>query len=139
MTGRTVALIMKICGIALAVASVMAMAYTIALAHQRPPPLARTQELILYGQVLLVAVSVRLFIFGNSIGKRLEKALILSLLLSVIVCIFPDIGQAWISGGSIYLWPGLVFVFIEFIVPCVVLSVVLSLVPLFDERFGEKR
>ena len=135
MTRRTVLLITRTCGIALAIAASVVSIYATQLAHLRPPPPARTTQLMLYGVVVLVVVAVRFLVFGISTGKRLALALLLSLSFSVAIGILPAVGAAWGHGISSDFQMGLFFMVIEFMAPCVLFSLILSALPIFDGWF----
>jgi hypothetical protein len=135
---KNVVLVTKICGLVFAGFAAAGAAFTTELVHLRPPPSARTTQLMLYGVVLLLAVSVRLIVYGATIGKRIRAALFLALLFSVLIGVMPALGTVWTRGVSSDLYAGLFFMFIVFVVPCVGLSVVLSAVPIFDAKIADR-
>ena len=137
MRAKPAVIFTRACGIAFAIAAGLLSIYATQLVHMRPPPPVQTTQLMVCGMVLLLAVSVRLFVFGISAGKRLGMALLLSLLLCAMIGVLPAIESAWKHGVSSDFQMGLFFMVVEFVVPSVVLSLALSAIPMFDRRAAD--
>lgn len=88
--------------------------------------------------IVLLAVSVRMCVFGASVGKRLAMAFLRSLLVSVMIDILPAVVSAFGRGVSSDFWMGLFFMVIVSVIPCVVLSLILSVIPIFDSRLVDR-
>lgn len=88
--------------------------------------------------IVLLAVSVRMCVFGASVGKRFAMAFLLSLLVSVMIGVLPAIVSALGHGVSSDFWMGLFFMVVEAVIPCVVLSLILSVIPIFDRRLADR-
>jgi hypothetical protein len=91
---------------------------------------------MLYGTELLIAVSVRLLVFGLRVGKRLGLALLFSLLVTALIGVLPPIISVLGHGLSSDFWMGLFFTIIDFVAPCVATSIILAAVPICDDRFA---
>ena len=88
------------------------------------------------GVLALLVLSVRCLTFGNNPRKRLILALSLSLLISMTIGIFPPIFWSFQHGVSSDFMMGLFFMFADFVFPCVILSLVLASIPVFDRKFS---
>jgi hypothetical protein len=135
------------CGIMLAVTAGVVFIVSAELASQLNAPRLRIAELMLYGAEMLIAVSIRFLVFGFRVRKRLGVALLLSVLGTVAIGVLPDVVSVLAHGLSSArgpssdfwmgdFWLGMFFFIIDFMTPCIVGSVILAAVPIFDGKLS---
>lgn len=133
---KTVIWVIRLSGIVIAAVAYAVLNYAGGLAVVRnPSPEIFSNELVLniVGGVLILA-SVRMWVFGLKLWKRAVIAPLLSLFGIPLILILPSIMALLEHGPGPEFGVALTWTFIEFVIPCAVVSVILAVIPFCDYR-----
>jgi hypothetical protein len=129
-------LVVRICGVLLAAAAAIGFYHISHLIDVPRPPPDNVMDIMQDAVWALVIISVRCLVFGGTLRRRFVAALLLSSLITTAIGVVPPIIWCLSHVVSSDVVMGLFFMFADFVFPCVVLSLALAAVPIFDSRFG---
>lgn len=138
MNRKTVIRVVRFCGLGLAVtASLVGLFGPDYLPGYNPPP-SWLINLSVFGPAFFMVIGIRLLVFGLGVKKRLKVAPLISFLITMAITIY-----AYISYNLKYIQPndaGMLLAFgIAFLtVPCVLGSIILAAIPIFDGRYSKR-